>query len=161
MDSNAKDGVKKKPKKSISMEMKHEIIKKHERGVKICKLAAEYDRNASTISTIIKQKEAIKKVQPSTGLRVMSALRSSFHNEMEHLLLIWIKEKELAGDSISENIISRKAVAIFNELKLRAAEVEGDPLQIITEEFKASRGWFENFKKRTGLHSGVSTNIFF
>ncbi|GFU23196.1 hypothetical protein NPIL_150361, partial [Nephila pilipes] len=62
MDPKVKDktGEKKKPKKMISMEAKHEIIAKHERGVRIIDLANEYGRNPSTISTIIKQKEAIK-----------------------------------------------------------------------------------------------------
>ncbi|GFT72123.1 hypothetical protein NPIL_511531 [Nephila pilipes] len=64
MDPKVKDktGEKKKPKKRISVEAKHEIIAKHERGVRIIDLANEYGRNPSTISTIIKQMEAIKKL---------------------------------------------------------------------------------------------------
>ncbi|GFU52474.1 hypothetical protein NPIL_64341 [Nephila pilipes] len=44
MDPKVKDktGEKKKPKKIISMEAKHEIIAKHERGVRIIDLANEY-----------------------------------------------------------------------------------------------------------------------
>ena len=47
MGPKAKDkaGEKKKPKKMISMEAKHEIIAKHERGVRIVDLANEYGRN--------------------------------------------------------------------------------------------------------------------
>ena len=42
--SKDKDGDKKKNnKKMISMEIKHEIIGKHERGVRICDLTAEYN----------------------------------------------------------------------------------------------------------------------
>ena len=44
---------KKRSKKMISMEVKHEIIEKHERGVRITDMASEYGRSASTISTII------------------------------------------------------------------------------------------------------------
>ena len=107
MDPKVKDkaGEKKKPKKMISMEVKHEIIAKHERGVRIIDLANEYGRNPSTISTIIKQKEAIKKLQPSKGVTIISKLRTNIHDEMEQLLLLWIKEKQLAGDSVSEAII--------------------------------------------------------
>ena len=43
--SKEKDGDKKKPKKMISMEIKHEIIGNHDRGVRISDLASEYDRN--------------------------------------------------------------------------------------------------------------------
>ncbi|GFS29154.1 uncharacterized protein NPIL_655581 [Nephila pilipes] len=103
MDPKVKDktGEKKKPKKIISMEAKHEIIAKHEHCVHIIDLANEYGRNPSTISTIIKQKEAIKKLQPSKGFTISS----NIHDEMEQLLLLWIKEKELAGDSVPGVII--------------------------------------------------------
>ena len=120
MDPKVKDkaGEKKKPKKMISMEVKHEIIAKHERGVRIIDLANEYGRNPSTISTIIKQKEAIKKLQPSKGVTIISKLRTNIHDEMEQLLLLWIKEKQLAGDSVSEAIICEKAGAIFHSLRV-------------------------------------------
>lgn len=156
MGPKAKDkgGEKKKPKKMISMEDKHEIIAKHERGVRIIDLANEYGRNPSTISTIIKQKDAIKKLQPSKGVTIISKLRTDVHDEMERLLLLWIKEKEFAGDSVSESIICEKASTIFNDLKRDAAETEGESSQGC-EEFKASRGWFDNFKKRTGIHSVI------
>ncbi|GFS47147.1 uncharacterized protein NPIL_611461 [Nephila pilipes] len=95
MDPKVKDktGVKKKPKKMISLEAKHEIIAKHERGFRIIDLVNEYGRNPSTISTIIKQKEVMKKLQPSKGVTIISKLRTNTHDKMEQLLLLWIKEK--------------------------------------------------------------------
>ncbi|GFU45088.1 tigger transposable element-derived protein 1 [Nephila pilipes] len=131
MDPKVKDktGEKKKPKKMISMETKHEIIAKHERGVRIIDLANEYGCNPSTISTIIKQKEAIKKLQLSKGVTNISKLRTNIHDEMEQLLLLWIKEKQLAGDSISEAIICEKAGAIFQDLKRDVTETEGESSQ--------------------------------
>ncbi|GFT99759.1 jerky protein homolog-like [Nephila pilipes] len=137
----------------ISMEEKHEIIAKHERGVSIIDLANEYGRNPSTISTIIKQKEAIRKLQPK-GVTIISKLRTNIHDEMEQLLLLWIKEKQLAGDSVSEAIICEKAGAIFQDLKRDVTETEGESSQG-GEGFKASRGWFDNFKKRNGIHSVI------
>ncbi|GFS60674.1 HTH CENPB-type domain-containing protein [Nephila pilipes] len=71
---------------------------------------------------------------------------------MEQLLLLWIKEKQLAGDSVSEEIICEKAGAIFQDLKRDVTETEGESSQG-GEGFKASRGWFDNFKKRSGIHS--------
>ena len=139
------------------MEMKHEIIEKHERGVRVMDLARQYDRSTSTICTILKQKDAIKKVTPAKGTTIISKLRTSIHDEMERLLLLWIREKELAGDSVSETIISEKAIAIYRDLKRKEAEggETSGAGQASAEEFKASRGWFENFKKRTGIHSVV------
>ncbi|GFT09924.1 HTH CENPB-type domain-containing protein [Nephila pilipes] len=73
---------------------------------------------------------------------------------MEQLLLLWIKEKQLAGDSVFEAIICEKAGAIFQDLKRDVTEMEGESSQGV-EGFKASRGWFDNFKKRSGIRSVI------
>ena len=73
---------------------------------------------------------------------------------MEQLFLLWIKEKQLAGDSVSGAIICEKAGTIFQDLKRDAAETEGESLKC-DEGFKASRSWFDNFKKRSGIHSVI------
>ncbi len=66
-------------------------------------------------------------------------------------MLIWINEKQLAGDSISEALICEKALLLHGEL------LDGQPSTSanVTDEFKASRGWFEKFRRRTGIHSVV------
>ena len=147
----------KRKKVSLAIEIKQEMIAKHERGVRVSDLAKEYGRSMSTISTILKQKDAIKAVKPSKGITILSKRRSPTLEEMERLLLIWIKDKEIAGDTITEVIICEKACAIYADLK--AADNGGDAGESSTdttvEEFKASRGWFEKFKKRTGIHSVV------
>lgn len=144
----------KKTRQVLSIETKQEIIEKYEKGIRLVDLAKQYGRNPSTIGTILKQKEAIKATTPSKGLSIMSKRRSSVHDEMERLLLLWIKGKEIDGDSVTETIISEKATAIFNDLVTEDAG-EGTADQEPHPEFKASRGWFEKFKKRTGIHSVV------
>ncbi|GFT87591.1 tigger transposable element-derived protein 1 [Nephila pilipes] len=67
---------------------------------------------------------------------------------MEQLLLLWIKEKQLAG--VSEATICEKACAIFQDLKRDVTETEESWQG--GEGFKASRGWFDNFKKLSGIH---------
>jgi len=54
----------------------------------------------------------------------------------------------LAGDSVSEAIICEKA-------RLFYCDNTRDKSSSSAEEFKASKGWFDNFKKRTGIHSVV------
>ncbi|XP_068243785.1 tigger transposable element-derived protein 1-like [Palaemon carinicauda] len=76
---------------------------------------------------------------------------------MELLLLIWINGKEIFDYTITETIICEKASTIYCDLKAvssggDAGESSSDPT---TEEFKAYRGWFEKFKRRTGIHSVV------
>ncbi|XP_068210334.1 tigger transposable element-derived protein 7-like [Palaemon carinicauda] len=73
---------------------------------------------------------------------------------MERLLLIWIKEKHLAGDSATETIICENASRIYDDLKRKTA-AEKEETSTTTETFKASRGWLDNFKKRTAIHSAV------
>ncbi|GFU52473.1 tigger transposable element-derived protein 1 [Nephila pilipes] len=69
---------------------------------------------------------------------------------MEQLILLWIKEKQLAGDSVSEAIICEKAVAIFQDLKRDITETEGESSQGVIRHGEASRGDIkvaENFIK--------------
>ncbi|XP_039600021.1 tigger transposable element-derived protein 1-like [Polypterus senegalus] len=56
----------------------------------------------------------------------------------------------MAGDSLSESIICEKARAINADL-LKDKPSTSDS----GETFRASKGWFHNFKARTGIHSVV------
>ncbi|XP_068613843.1 tigger transposable element-derived protein 1-like [Brachionichthys hirsutus] len=149
-----KTGEKKRKRLILAIETKKEIIERYEKGMRLSDLAKEYGRNISTIGTIIKQKEALKATVPSKGLSVISKRRSAANDEMERLLLMWIKDKEIAGDTVTEAIICAKAIAIFTDIA-KEDTGEGNSAQGPHPEFKASRGWFEKFKRRTGLHSVV------
>ncbi|XP_068206322.1 putative CENPB DNA-binding domain-containing protein 1 [Palaemon carinicauda] len=113
MGSKKVADVKEKKRMMLSMEMKKEIIKKYKAGMRLSVLVKEYDRNPFTIGTILKQKEAIKATTPSNDVSIFSSKRSHVYDEMERLLLVWIKDKEMAGDTITEAIICQKASAIF------------------------------------------------
>lgn len=142
-----------KKKRMMSIEMKQEIIGKHERGLRVSDLAKLYDRSSSTICTILKQKDAIKAIKPTKGVTIISKLRTDTHDEMERLLLLWIRDKELVGDTVTESIISEKALSIYKNLQREAASTEGETSSGTRGiDFKASHGWFEKFKKRTGIH---------
>ena len=145
-----------KRKRMLSLETKMDIIRKYESGVRLTTIAKEYDRNPSTIGTIIKQKEDIKKATPAKGVTILSSKRTKVHDEMEKLLLLWIKEKEIAGDTLTESIICHKASAIFRDLIDSSDDAgEGSSKQQAPPQFKASSGWFDRFKKRSGIHSVV------
>lgn len=73
---SGKDSSEKK-KKMMSMELKREIIEKHEQGVRVSDLARQYERSTSTICTILKQKESIKGITPAKGVKIISKLRTS------------------------------------------------------------------------------------
>ncbi|XP_068204629.1 putative CENPB DNA-binding domain-containing protein 1 [Palaemon carinicauda] len=138
----------------MTMEMKHEILEKHESGLKVTELACQDERSTSTICTILKQIDAIKSTKTSKGVFILSKLRSDIHDEMERLFLLWIKEKQLAGDSVTETIICEKAIRIYDDLKGKQAAERGET-SMAAETFKASHGWLDNFKIWTGMHSVV------
>lgn len=139
----------KKVLKKITIDEKKEIIEKHERGVRVSDLSAQYKMAKSTISTILKNKEAIKAANVCKGVTCLSKQRTQVIEEVEKLLLVWLNEKQLAGDSVSEGLICEKARHLHDDLSKTI------PGTSEAQEFKASRGWFEKFKKRTGLHNVI------
>ncbi|XP_014768199.1 tigger transposable element-derived protein 1-like [Octopus bimaculoides] len=145
---NTKDNAEKK-KKLITIEPKKESIDKHERGVRVVDIARQYDRIMSTICTTLKKKDAIEAVTIAKGVSRLSKQRITVHERMEILLLLWINEKQLAGDTITEIIICEKARALYGDLLKQNPGKSTE--ETSTDAFKVSRSWFDNFKK-TGVH---------
>jgi hypothetical protein len=137
-----------KPKRKIIMttvELKKELISKWEKATGVSGLAVQYVMAKLTISTILKNREAIKAAK---GVKSLTSKRLPAVEEVENLLMVWINEKQLAGDSVSEAIICEKARLLYSDIM---RDTPGSSV----EEFKASKWWFDNFKKRTGIHSVV------
>ena len=112
---SAKDGSDEK-KRTMSLEMKHEIIESHEQGVCGVDLVRQYEQSTSQICTILKKRESINTINPAKGITVISKLWTSVHEEMERLLLVWLKDKELTGDIVTERIICEKAHTIYDDI---------------------------------------------
>jgi hypothetical protein len=89
----------------ITIGVKKEIIAKHENGFRVSDLATQFGVEKSTVCTILKNKGAIKGASVTRGVTVITKQRSQTIEVVEELLLIWINEKMLAGDSVSEGII--------------------------------------------------------
>ncbi|XP_059512727.1 programmed cell death 1 ligand 2 isoform X2 [Myotis daubentonii] len=137
----------------MCIELKKEIIEKHDGGVCVIDLAKQDERSTSTTCTTLKQKESIQATTPAKGVTMISKQRTSTHENMEELLMVWLTEKQLAGDTVTKAIICEKARAIYADLLQQSPGTSVD--EASGEPFKASWGWFENFKKRTGIHSVV------
>ncbi|GFS87081.1 tigger transposable element-derived protein 1 [Nephila pilipes] len=103
-------------KKMTIIELKREIIEKYEQGVRVVDLSRQYGRSTSMICTVLKQKESIKSVTPAKGLTIIFKLRTSLHENMEKLLMVWVTEKQLQGDTLTQTIICEKARAIYGDL---------------------------------------------
>jgi hypothetical protein len=65
---------------------------------------------------------------------------------MENLLITWLEDCNQKRIPTGTNNIMVKAVSLFSSLKEN--KFKGD-----TTIFSASRGWFEKFKARTGMHN--------
>ncbi|XP_068242290.1 putative CENPB DNA-binding domain-containing protein 1 [Palaemon carinicauda] len=108
----------------LSMEIKMEIIKKYKADMRLSVIANEYGRNPSTIGTILKQREDIKAATHFKVGTAFSSKMSYIHDEIERLLIVWIKDKEMVGDAITEAIICQKVSAIFGDLVHAEAEAD-------------------------------------
>lgn len=127
-----------------TIEVKKIIVAKYESGVRVTDLAEEYKIPRSTISTFIQNKQLIKCANVAKGVVTMySKQRSATLEEMENLLRVWIEDKQRTGEGISQAMICEKAKALHSKL------VKDSPGT--SEEFKASRGWLHNFRKRAGI----------
>ncbi|XP_037108652.1 uncharacterized protein LOC119123564 isoform X2 [Syngnathus acus] len=137
-----------KPKRKTVMTtiaLKKELIAKWERGTRVSDLAVQYKMAKSTVSTILKRKEAIKAADVAKGVKTLSSRRTDKVEEVEKVLLEWITHKQLRGDIVSETLICDKARELHNAL---TRDNPGGS----AEEFKASKGWFVNFRERSGIH---------
>ncbi|XP_061899525.1 tigger transposable element-derived protein 1-like [Entelurus aequoreus] len=127
-----------------TIELKKELIAKFESGARVSDLAAQYKMAKSTISTILKRKEAIKAADVAKGVKILTSKRHVKMEEVEKILLEWVTERQSKGEKVSEPIICEKARQLYSDL---IRDSPGDS----ADDFKASRGWFEKFKKRSGI----------
>ena len=119
----------------------------YESGVRVTDLANMYSMSKSTISTILQRKDLYKEASVAKDVTQISKSRSTVLEEVERLLLVWINERQMAGDSLSESIICEISRDVNADL------VNDKPLSDNGETFRASKGWCHNFKARTGVHS--------
>ena len=118
MDSNSNSTGKGKRKVvRTTIELKKETLAKFENDVRVSDLSAQHNMPKSAISTFLRNKEEIKAADVAKGVTIVhSKPWPQIMDEVEKLASIWIKEKELDGDSISEGIICEKALCINADL---------------------------------------------
>jgi len=73
---------------NIMIDIKKEFIAKLENGVRVSVLATQFGMAKSTICTILKNRETIKKADFARGVTVITKQRSQTIEELEKLLLI-------------------------------------------------------------------------
>jgi hypothetical protein len=124
------------------MEMKKEIVEKYEGGMHIRDLAVAYRMPRMTVSTIVKNKDVIKSANVAKGVKSITKQRSGTLEHVEKLVLMWITEKQCAGNNVPEAVICEKAKLIHADLLKNKAGVGQE-----SEVFKSSHGWFDNLSR--------------
>ncbi|XP_026475403.1 tigger transposable element-derived protein 1-like [Ctenocephalides felis] len=147
-DSNNK--VKKRVRKSITMEVKSKILKLKDRGYSTSSIGRELNLSRTTVQTILKDKEKLLTALPSVSSNsTIIRKRNALIYEMEKLLYNWIQDQTQRRVPLSLAIIQNKALSIMNTLQNKRGENNSDE----TKCFSASRGWFMRFKTRYSLHN--------
>ena len=61
-------------------------------------------------------KEEIRGLDAAKGVMRVSKQQPRILKDVENLLLMWINEKQLAGDTVTENFICEKAKTLYADL---------------------------------------------
>ena len=140
-----------RPKKSVSLAEKLEIIKLFENGASYSKIGRAKELPFSTVRTICKKKDKYNAQATSSNFQFSNAVfkaRTRTMQEMENHLSSWISEKTLKGNELTNAKIQKKAKCLFILIK---DSLEDKTEAEIKETFKASNGWFHMFTKRNKM----------
>jgi hypothetical protein len=139
----------KKKRKVIALDTKLDIIKRFDNGQSKASISRALGLNGSAVRLIVSKCNEYKEQGKvaSTYFSVRCARnRSSILVEMENLLLTWLDDCNQKRIPTGTNNIIVKALSLFSSLKENKFKRD-------TTIFSASRGWFEKFKARTGMHN--------
>jgi hypothetical protein len=135
--------------KVITWDTKLDIIKRLGNGQSKASVSRALGLSESTVRLILSKSNEYKeqgKAASSSFSIWCTRNRSSILVEMEILLITWLEDCSQKRIPIGTNNITVKALSLFSSLKEN--KFKGD-----TTIFSASRGWFEKFKARTGMHN--------
>ena len=119
--------------------------------MQVAKIARFYKKSTLTIFTILKKEER-RGLDAAKGVTRISKQRPCVQKDVEKLLLFGF-ENQLARDAVTKKLSARwqKSCTLTSDLisERPGLSTEND------EGFKRSRGWLDNFKRRSGIHSVV------
>ena len=146
MDSNKTKQKAKKRFRTISISTKMEILKKFDEGMKVMQISKAMNMAEATVRSIKKQEQKIKNCAKYVSPNIAEAISRPRHpmvHKIENILYVWIKEQIENETELTSTMMRSKALSIFEDLKK-----ENDSYGGTCPKFTASRGWFENYRKR-------------
>jgi hypothetical protein len=138
--------------KSLTLEEKIEILDKLEMGEKVTSIAELKNLNESSIRTLKKNSENIRKTVANgcpLGAKRVGRARKSIMIEMENALMFWFEDCVSKNIPISGCLIKERAIQTYNYLKT----LDRFAMESRDHSFNASSGWLDKLKKRFSLHN--------
>ena len=138
-------------KKFLTHSIKLDIIKKKEQGMGNTAIGREMGLSESTVHTVWKNREAIKKTVKTYGASSLDGCSRNSNPAvilMERYLATFCERKAKEGIELTNSYIRENAARFFSVAKRKVRS---------TREFKASVGWAVSFLKRKGLRNVAFT----
>lgn len=125
------------------MELRLEALKRIDKGESLKSIALSYGVGESTVSDWKKKRKEIEefccKLDTKGALESRSTIKKPKLEKLDDALLLWFKQERANGKPISGPIVKEKAVLLHKKMG-------GN------EDFVASEGWLNRWKKRHGIH---------
>ncbi|XP_064421091.1 tigger transposable element-derived protein 1-like [Latimeria chalumnae] len=145
----------KRQRKVMTLSEKIELLNMLARGESAASVGRHYGINESTVWYIRKHE---KNIRASVAAGAPQSAKVAFQSRdpnierMEKALNVWIEDKTQKKAPLSGPVIREKALHIYKNF-CEESGGEGSSSTMPTHKFQASKGWFENFKKRFNLHN--------
>ncbi|KAJ8930399.1 hypothetical protein NQ314_016794 [Rhamnusium bicolor] len=121
---------------TLNLEEKVKILKLIESGESFANIASKYGVGKSTVGDIKKNKTKILEYVSSgdKGVGSRKTLKLSAYPAMEKSLYTWFLQERSRGTPLSGDILCEKAKFFYQKIAQK-------------DDFKASSGWLQKFKK--------------
>lgn len=125
---------------TLTLKDKCDILKRLEKGDKILHLSKEFNVGRATIHDIKKNKAKIEDFfkNNETPSSVRKTLRTGEFPQVEDALYAWFIQERNRHSPISGEILKEKAKFFYNRI-------------MKNDDFRASDGWLDKFKRRFGI----------
>ncbi|GJQ73224.1 hypothetical protein Trydic_g13603 [Trypoxylus dichotomus] len=126
--------------KTLSLNIKAEILRRIDKGEKLVDLAKYYGLGRATIYDVKQNREKIEAFMRNTEFNFCArrTLKYGEFPQVEEALFQWITHQRDKNVPLSGDLIQEKAKFYYKQIMKK-------------DDFKASNGWLDKFKKRYGI----------
>ena len=136
----------------LTLELKLDVIKRKERGMRNCDICRALGLPESTVRTILLKKDAIVKCVKAYGSSSLDNRKTSNSVQLvktERYLALWVDRRESEGADLDKKEICDRAKVFYRAVCKRDG--------VAPYGFKASSGWLHRFLKRKKIRRKKNT----